>query len=1365
MEYKDLELYDKPAAQQPHVDPIAQSIQAGVDATQRDRQTPSVPDVETSAPSLGESALAWFQNETMLGQMAEDLRVWSQSDGDNVDFNPVRYAFDKENADKYRDIEPLVLQGRADHITNPAHFEAWVDSVRTERKNRQVIAETGTATNLGLGFLTGLIDAPSLATMGVGTAGMSAYRAGVLIGTVSAASTAATEGYLYNSQVDRTGTEALMSIGAAGSFGFLGGSVLTHLMSGTSLNKTVRSAIHDDVPIVEVEQGASLSAARAPAEETPTYAQRGLAMRAVDWVMDQTGITRSPATLAARSSLDSVRTVFSKVADIGIVDTKAEAGQRAATVAAEQYRYAWENYSNAATMAHDEAYRKALASVGDTAPFMALRSELPNGVGVKVSRDDFDREVFLSLMFKDYQSESPFADAVKESVGVWQTHYGRYLQEGRRLGVFSGANDTKFENFYLPQLWNRSKVAENPDTLKRLLYEAHQQQFDGEWLKDRYRMSMDEFEKLTPDQQQVYRDAFNQENDIVALERAEAKLGELQRLRDDVHNEIKVQSKTARTEGTREAKSLVRAIDYDGQHLATRREKYLADIAQLSQERDALANAGTYLRQAELARQEAWIDPPGGVDFVEMKKLFDRRNKAADDLLKFTTDPDAYIKLKHVQQIHGESKQLRLDSGYRSASAKFVNDFRRYNEEWDQALGRPKVAPEDPRLRAPLDDPRTQYLKGLADESDRQLAVRDRAVKRLEGEMERLEKLKAKYHGINAEAKAAAAEAKAARQNLARWKDAAEKALAQQEKKVEGIREKAMSTKDFVNELVRNITHRDMFPSGLLYDGALGASVTESGRVKHRQIDLTKFGVDGVRKLMDAGLLDTRLGEIAARYSRDLGGRLGLRENFGSEDLSEVWRGISDEFAAMADAARAKGDMKKVKQILAEEKRTKDMLSMMVDKELGRWDVNSAQSVGEAVVWFANMAKQANAQRFLGGSVLASFSDLATMSLQKNPVMAVAQAFGTNIEGLVREASSRQLASVLFAAENNPGMARYSQLYSLDDMYHEHGFGSGMTRKVTSGLEAATRYTGSKLNTLNFMRAWNGRMSFVAGHDVLSNILDAAKLVAEGKALDDKTLRDMAFVGLDRSDLIAMHKLNAEHSEEVVRGYRMPKMDDWAKTDEGFRMSQKLTMAIDKASRRAVIRPGTGDLPPFVSSFMGKLLFQFQSFAYASVNKWVRNMDRMSRASTEEGMRALASIAWSLAAGALVYTIRQGVINNKWEDVQATWNNPVAIAREAIDRGGLSLMFGPYLSGAMKIAAPHLDAAGIPVSRVGLAAASRFQNRTPLNDFAGPTWGLGEDIQKVLTSSDSKQLKKSVSRLLPFRNLFYLDWYANNLAY
>lgn len=200
----------------------------------------------------------------------------------------------------------------------------------------------------------------------------------------------------------------------------------------------------------------------------------------------------------------------------------------------------------------------------------------------------------------------------------------------------------------------------------------------------------------------------------------------------------------------------------------------------------------------------------------------------------------------------------------------------------------------------------------------------------------------------------------------------------------------------------------------------------------------------------------------------------------------------------------------------------------------------------------------------------------------------------------------------------------------------------------------------------------------------------------------------------------------------------------WANTSEWTdkQAVESFRAALVRDVDRVIVTPGQ-DKPLWMSTELGKTLFQFKSFAIASTQR------TLLAGLQQRDMATLNGVMMMLALGALTYKLKS---ENAGYEVSS---DPAKVAVEAFDRSGLA----GWLMEANNMA--EMATRG----RVGLSAitgevSSRYASRSQAEAFMGPTFGAALEALRLSgaasagdwTESDTHALR----RLMIGQNIFYL---------
>ena len=565
---------------------------------------------------------------------------------------------------------------------------------------------------------------------------------------------------------------------------------------------------------------------------------------------------------------------------------------------------------------------------------------------------------------------------------------------------------------------------------------------------------------------------------------------------------------------------------------------------------------------------------------------------------------------------------------------------------------------------------------------------------------------------------------------------------------------------EFAKELVETLAKGQSkgFRDGLISTETF--QIGKSKRAKSRDLIIKGEEFDDFEEFLIQDI--TRLSK---QYSDDIGGRVVLAEFFGKyagknekllqfEEMGKPMEAVLDDFKRLREQSKSAKERKALER---DEQNVQDAVNNLRERLL---NIDRRSDSSDGALFFNRALRRTNYLRMMGGVLLSSLTDIATISLSHGASKHLSE-MAKNMGKIGKEAqgmNNRELAFMLFGAEGTMSQARTAKLVGLDDDVARRGFGSGMTRKITAGIDQGLDWASNQMNYLNVMHWWNSRNKFMTGHVVLGNMLDDAARLNRGEKLANRGRRTGNYkwneLGVSDAQLRRIDELVQKHgTDHDIEGiqFRWPDLDKWLDEPDGMELATVLQTALKRSADRAVITPGIADLPMYHSSQLGQILFQFNSFGFASVNKYVRNLS--DEYVHGDAMAALLSTTWALGMGATIYVVKENLIKNK--DIPNPMDEPATYIYEAIDRSGLLMWMMPFMNSSMRLMAPHLESMGVEITQPSRFARSRWW--TPM---AGPSVGTGEmlaNMVKNLADGDLEKVENKAYRMLPYRNLFWLD--------
>ena len=183
--------------------------------------------------------------------------------------------------------------------------------------------------------------------------------------------------------------------------------------------------------------------------------------------------------------------------------------------------------------------------------------------------------------------------------------------------------------------------------------------------------------------------------------------------------------------------------------------------------------------------------------------------------------------------------------------------------------------------------------------------------------------------------------------------------------------------------------------------------------------------------------------------------------------------------------------------------------------------------------------------------------------------------------------------------------------------------------------------------------------------------------------------------------------------------------------------------AMRKESDRVIVVPGE-EKPLFMSSEMGKTLFQFRSFMMAATQRVLISSIQGQDANFMAGMAAMVTM------GMTTYAFKQWDAGRELSDDPAVW------IAEGLDRSGATGSIMEINNTLEKISSNSL---GIRPLLGITTPASRFASRNQSEAFLGPTFGslLSTTLRVAGSASSDYEWTDSdtraMRRLIPYQNL------------
>lgn len=475
--------------------------------------------------------------------------------------------------------------------------------------------------------------------------------------------------------------------------------------------------------------------------------------------------------------------------------------------------------------------------------------------------------------------------------------------------------------------------------------------------------------------------------------------------------------------------------------------------------------------------------------------------------------------------------------------------------------------------------------------------------------------------------------------------------------------------------------------------------------------------------------LESDINHVMESYLRQVGPEIELTAQFGSKDMGEQIRQVTEEYTKLIKDAKTPKERAKL-----EKQREADLrdIEAMRDRLIGTY--GAPKDPRSFFVRAGRVARNINFLRLLGGMTISAATDLM------RPVMQHGLSKSLRPMG----AMLRNMSAVKVATKDLREMAigldyvlstRTKAIADLTDPYSRR-----------SAFERGLNWGTQKFGNWTLMNQWNSALKSWSGLIVQSRILDNAQLLAAGKEVPQKEIRKLAQIGIDQSMLRRISDQFSKHGEDMD-GLLTGHSHLW--DDRAVR--EAFQSAVLKDVDSTVVTPGVGDTPLMMSNEVGKMILQFKTFIFAQHNRVIASGIQQGDASFYLGAMG------TIALGAMVYVMKQKLSGR---DIDYSPNN---LVKEGIDRAGMIGWLSEPLNAVENISGGRFGLGAM----FGAPPVSRFQSRNAIGALMGPTFDMAGDgaviANGVLNGEFDDKQTHAVRKLLPYQNLFYISPLLNRV--
>jgi len=478
----------------------------------------------------------------------------------------------------------------------------------------------------------------------------------------------------------------------------------------------------------------------------------------------------------------------------------------------------------------------------------------------------------------------------------------------------------------------------------------------------------------------------------------------------------------------------------------------------------------------------------------------------------------------------------------------------------------------------------------------------------------------------------------------------------------------------------------------------------ETGPLKERIIDIPFQDM--------SKWLDKDPNSVWYHYLRDAAPRLVMKETFGDEDAGTAITSVLSAFDSQINKAQPKLARKLGKQ----RKAFKRDVTAMVEQLHNRY----AQPANPDSIFShaGQFLRNHNLLTKLGMMTVSALPDIGHINMRHG---ARVLKFGPEVFSFSSAAKAdRAFMKDIGLAMDLFNSKRLAEMNMLDQNYTPRNKFDKLMTAATTGMG---KWTG--------MNLWNAQLKTMVGTIYAKGVLRDALEVA---TMAPKKLARYAQGGLSKSDLEKIAKYGKNQS--------IPEINNWPDKALAARFKQ----AIFKEAETTIVTPGVGDLPLVSKGEVGRLIFQFKSFAIAANH-------RMTMATLDDlTMQKMVGLGTALFAGYVSYASRQTIMGK-----------PIAtdfdtVVKESVDRSGFLAAWLSVNTLVERASKGNVDA----FKAVGLEGSptTRYQFDGTLGVALGPWLSTVKNANQVVGAISSGQMEerdwRAMRRLVWLNNHFLL---------
>ena len=303
----------------------------------------------------------------------------------------------------------------------------------------------------------------------------------------------------------------------------------------------------------------------------------------------------------------------------------------------------------------------------------------------------------------------------------------------------------------------------------------------------------------------------------------------------------------------------------------------------------------------------------------------------------------------------------------------------------------------------------------------------------------------------------------------------------------------------------------------------------------------------------------------------------------------------------------------------------------------------------------------------------------------------------------------------------------------------------GMTSRLESGM--------GKLSAINFMYVnlmsrWTEMAKSMASVTIGSRIIEDSIKWSKGGNLSNKWKTALSSSGIDQDMARRIANMFEKHGDKTKHNFmaNTAKWEDTAAADA-------FGAALNKDINITIVTPGLGDTPLWMSTELGSTFAQFKKFAMSATQRML--MRGMQERDLDFMFGSILLMGSGMLIDKIYHEFRFGRDYSKLSLTTKLLN--------AFDRSGLAGIYTD-INKAVETLTDNRIGIGPALGENRLFGSSM---RWKAGTIGGPTGGQIYNIFDILMDVGGNKYNhhtaKNVRRLIPFQNVWYLDWLFDDI--